>query len=276
MRTSESLWLQRIVVAPGAALLLASACEQAPPPLDDGPVAIASASDGELDAELLVLGGRGLAVGRNSIGLRLSEQESGAVIDAASITQAWLMTMDSESHGCPDQDPGGAADDEGLFPAAVVLPMATSAGGSWSSTVTVQVDGGAAHELAFSDLTVANSDRAQMLTGSDGGTYLVSLSFTDGVAPAVDPVAGDNPILVTAHSQAGPTEFDAADDLVVGIAADMPSMGHGSSTPSSASLRGDGEYQGSVDLSMPGAWVVTVTLQRAGEALGVAEFDVTL
>lgn len=276
MRTSDPTWLERIVVAPGAALLLATACEQAPPPLDDGPVAIASDSDGELEAELLVLGGRGLAVGRNSIGLRLSEQESGAVIDAATITQAWLMTMDSESHGCPDRDPLDAADEEGLFPAAVVLPMPTSAGGSWSSTVSVQLDGGAAHELAFSDLTVANSDRAQVLTGDDGGIYLVSLSFTDGVSPAVEPAAGDNAILVTAHSQAGPTEFDAADDLTVSVAADMPSMGHGSSTPSSASPRGDGDYQGSVDLSMPGAWVVTVTLQRAGEALGAVDFDVTL
>ena len=277
MRGSEAWWKAHARILAAVPIFGLAACpSEAPPPPEGGPVTVASASDGVLSVDLLVRAAAGLAVGRNTVGLRVTEDATGEAIAAATITPSWVMTMAGETHGCPHRDPVGAADAEGLFPAVVVLPMPSSTGGTWASTVTVRRDDGAEHSLIFPDLTVANSEGARTVVGTEGVSYLVSLSFAEGDAPAREAEVGDNAVLVTAHAQRGPTDFEAVDDLAVSVAADMPSMGHGSSTPSSATARGDGEYAGQAELSMPGAWVVTVTLQRAGESVAVAEFDVAL
>lgn len=257
-------------------LLGLAACQPEAPPAQEGPIVVASASDGALAVDLLVRAAAGLAVGRNTVGLRVTDEASAAAVTAASISQSWVMTMEGETHGCPHRDPVGPADEDGLFPAVVVLPMSSSAGGRWDSTVTVRRDDGAEHSLLFPDLPVANSDGARTVVGSDGVSYLVSLSFAEGDEPAREATVGDNAVIVTAHAQRGPTDFEDVDDLSISLAADMPSMGHGSSTPSSASSQGNGEYAGRAELSMPGAWVVTVTLQRAGASVAALEFDVAL
>lgn len=271
MRTSESPAFGLLPGVAAAALLCVSCVEHPDTRLGD-PVSLATTSDGAIAAELVARAAAGLMVGRNSLGLRATDEATGERVTAAAVSWSWQMSMAGSTHGCPHRDLPTAADDQGYFDGFVVLPMASSAGGAWSSTVTIRPETGGEHVLTFDELPVANSDRAQTLAGSDGTSYLVSFSLADGA----DPVAGDNAVVITAHAEEGPTDFRDVDDLTITLAADMPSMGHGSSATVTATSTGHGEYEGVVELSMPGAWAVTATLKRGGVTLGLATFEIDL
>lgn len=261
------------------AVLAGTACLEAAPPEQLAPVVVASASDGQVTADLLVRGAAGLSTGRNTIALRLTDDATGAPITAAAITQRWHMAMAPTSHGCPAPDPAGVADEDGLFLGTVVLPMPSVGGAPWGVTLTVMPAlpaGAAEHVLELADLAVAASDRVRLVDGDDGGRYLVTLSFAEGAAANGAPALGDNAYVLTVHTQSGELDYTAVEDATVQAVAEMPAMGHGAAAPPAPAHRDDGEYVGAVDLSMPGAWRVTFTLARAGAPLGVVAFDLEL
>lgn len=262
----------------GAALagaLATCACLQ-PPPVDDGAVSVASVSDGELSLELLVRGSTSLRAGRNTILLALHDDATDEPVRAATITQAWQMSMPDVTHGCPARNPPSTTSDDGRYPASVVLPMASSTTAIWSNRVTVAAAGGAEHLLVFTELPVAPSDRAITLEADDDRSYLVTLSFAEGAGDTLAPTLGANPYILTVHEQSGAMSYTPVDDVAVQVSADMPAMGHGADTPAPPAYDAEGEYAGTVELSMAGAWRVSFALSRAGAQLGVVAFDVSI
>ncbi|MCC7070530.1 MAG: FixH family protein [Deltaproteobacteria bacterium] len=257
-----------------AIVLAACACLE-PPPVDEGPVSIASVSDGELSLELLVRGSASLRAGRNTILLALRDEASDEPVRAATITQAWQMTMPEMTHGCPARNPITGTTDDGRYPAAVLRPRASSTTATWSNRVSVATGGGAEHLLVFTDLPVAPSDRAITLEGADGASYLVTLSFAEGTSDNHEPALGANPYILTVHEASSALSYAPVSDAALQVSADMPAMGHGADTPP-PSYDAEGEYVGAMELAMAGAWRVSFALSRAGVPLGVAAFDLSI
>lgn len=86
------------------------------------------------------------------------------------------------------------------------------------------------------------------------------------------PRVGHNPFAVTvAYQDGGPIT-----DLTVTVVPDMPSMGHGSSGNVDPTHVGDGRYEGSANLTMPGEWRIVLDFVRDGEPVGSVEYAISI
>lgn len=256
-----------------AVLALLAACgPESDPPDDNTPTLqeIATADDGTLEVTLLAP--RELRVGRNVVTYRVEELSTGAPVTDAVVTHLPVMHMAAHSHTCPFVEPVATEATGGEYVGEIVFNMAGGEMGRWDNTVTV-LTGGEAREVVFANLTVAETDARRDLVvevGEESHRYILTLDFD------AEPKVGMNAFVLTAHRRMGMMSFPAQTDLSITMIPEMPTMGHGSSGNVDPTHEVNGNYAGSVNLTMPGYWTLDFEVRRGEELLGTVRWDLTL
>lgn len=234
---------------------------------------LSAAESGTLKLELYTRGP--LEVGRNEVAYRLVDTATNTEVTHATLTQKPLMTMTDKSHTCPVIEPATVADAEGRFSGGTMTPTMPSGDlGTWSLDVDVLREGETtATTLSFGTLPVterAIPARKDLVVGD--AKYIVMLNFLYGA-----PKVGSNDVIVTVHQ---PLEmgwkFVPQTGLAIKMTPEMPTMGHGSSGNVDPAELGNGEYRGTVNFSMAGAWRLTFDVSRDGVAVGQVVYEFTL
>ncbi len=223
---------------------------------------IMSTDDGEINVELLAE--NDLAIGRTLVWYRVTDASDGNQIADATVTQTPLMVMMDFSHSCPEVDPAGPANSDGLYPAKIVFTMPTSADGAWNDTIIVTRAGETTeHTLVLENLPVADADHRKTFEFAEGAdTFLAFVTLNNAAAWT----AGENPYILTVHYRKTMMDFPPMEDVTVSVTV-TPAGG----TPVDAAaptLDIDGEYLGSIDLPETGTYAVTFTFTRSGSSLG--------
>lgn len=280
MNRTKNRWMSAGLLL-GAALLGGCEADDASPPTADAATtqdaagdasvgaqlqSLAKATQGNTEVELLATGP--LAVGYNRVYYRVAVD--GKALTAGTVEQKPLMDMGMHQHACPVEQPGQAADADGLFAAAVLPQMASGMGGSWSMDVVVTPADGQPTTVALGSLAVAASPWSKTLAVGEGemkDRYTVTLRW-----PA-KPKVGSNSYDVLIHKMsADMMQFSPVADATLADKVEMPSMGHGS--PGNVTPAGQGGvYSGKINLTMPGDWRLTLTVSAGGSKLGDAVFD---
>ena len=124
------------------------------------------------------------------------------------------------------------------------------------TTLTATPPGGEPHAFTFTSVPVAASDaRRDLVVGEE--KFIVTLNFD--AAPAV----GLNTFVLTVHKKSM-HGFMPQTTLTVGVEPEMPTMGHGSSGNVAPVHVANGNYAGTVNLTMPGLWTIDFTLGELG------------
>lgn len=268
------------LAAPRSALTLALtallACGAPPVPAEPSVEApdsevqplLSARSDG---LTVTLLATRPLSVGLNAVFYEIVR--NGAPVTRATVAQRPVMNMTSMKHSCPLVDPPAEANAHGRFEGQLVFTMPSSEDETWDLSLEVTLPGETVPStVTFERLAVADS-RARKSVTLDGVMHVVTLTF-DG-----QPKVGKNKYSVTVHrpETAEKMRFLPAVDLALVGTPEMPSMGHGSSgNVNPVHVRG-GVYQGTVNFSMLGDWVLHLTLKGAnGAALGTLDWSFML
>jgi YtkA-like len=250
-----------------AALALAGC--GAPAAQHDEPEARASATTGSLTVTLL--SHQPLAVGLNEVFYDITRD--GAPVTEAAVVQKPVMNMATMKHACPLVNPEGAANHHGQFEGKLVFTMPSSELETWDLTLEVTPEGDAAPTLVKLEALAVADSAARKSVDLFGQAHVVTLTF-DG-APRV----GSNPYFVTVHRPENMMKmtFLPVTDLTLVATPQMPSMGHGSSGNVNPTHVGGGVYEGTVNFSMAGDWVVHLELVGAGDTvLGTLEWPFEL
>jgi len=122
--------------------------------------------------------------------------------------------------------------------------------------------------LAGTVACTQSPDRAKVVAQKTAAVGPVVLAMENGATP---PVTGSNSITVSVKETDGMPIDDATvtGDLFMPV---MESMGH---TAVPFKPDGNGRYTGQGNLSMAGAWQITVTVTRAGQTLATRTFNLT-
>lgn len=231
---------------------------------------LGTVDDGTVVAEFLAE--KPLAVGLNRVAYRLSKKSDGSAITRAAILQEPLMTMPMHSHTCPETDPAGVAEADGVFLGKINFNMAGGADGTWSNTVKVTPEGDTTqHTLTFPNLSVAASTAGAMMKFNDGTAdvyYILSLNNEKGWKP------GPNQYLLAVHHRQSLMAFPPVSDLTI-----TATLAEGTGTPAdvAAPTYGqDGEYAGTLHMPTAGNWKVTFTFKRGDTVLGTTSWTLQL
>lgn len=183
-----------------------------------------------------------------------------------------MMDMGSMAHAAPFENPGSTDAINGLFPCAVVFQMPGEMG--WELTVHVHNHhSGGEGEVTF-PLSVAAPvlARTHVVTAQDGTDDKYIISY---VQPR-DPKVGVNDFELTIHTRASMMSFPAATGLSIEMEPFMPSMGHGSPNNVNPVHTANGHYNGSVNFTMTGTWVIDLTLLNGTDTVySGASFEIT-
>lgn len=257
-----------------ASLLAALAgCGSGKPAPSSALSTVATVQAADLTVELL--SERPLAVGLNALSFRITRTASGAPVSGAALSVQPMMVMTAgHAHSAPVIGKPTESSEAGVYLAKVVFSMASGPEGTWSLKVTSA--GEPAVNADLTELAVAATSLAQSFESpsttdaTKTDRYLVTLNFLETAK------VGANPIAVTVHRKQDMMMFPPVTDLSIGMVPEMPSMGHGSSGNVAPTHSADGVYEGTVSLSMGGAWRITLTPTRGTTILATLTFDVTI
>lgn len=220
---------------------------------------IASTENDAFKAELL--SARDLHVGRNVVSYRVTTIDGDLVTDATlahETTMHMHMGEHMHSHSSPSVDPG----EDGV--GEIIFTMAADDHGTWDVALTVTRPGEEPTTLTFESVPVAESDaRKDLVVGET--KYIITLNFDSGVK------VGMNPYVLTVH-EVGEHDFAAQTALDIGFEPEMPTMGHGSPNNVKPVHKANGNYEGVVNLTMPGLWHLDFTLGDLGSVQYAIDF----
>jgi hypothetical protein len=203
--------------------------------------------------------------GYNKLYIKLTKVSTGEIIRNARVSMTPVMDMGMHSHSAPsEQPPHTAAGD--VFPAGIVFVMS----GMWTIDLDVRTENGEPLAAVSLPVSVVESDRARVVSGTDGKTYIISMGCLCGAS------VGINDIEFTVHSTEDMMSFLPAEDLSPVMTPDMPSMGHGSPNNVNPVHRAIGHYEGKVNFTMKGEWRITLEVRRGTETLATTSFMTTL
>lgn len=240
-------------------LLLACGQESTNPPDDATLKTIATAANEALKAELLSKGD--LRVGRNVVAYRVTTTD-GDLVTGATLAHETTMHMEKHSHSSPSVDP----DADGV--GEIIFTMPSGELGTWDVALTVTRAGEEPRTLTFDSVPVADSDARKDLVVGEGDEmkkYIVTLNFDAPVK------VGLNPFVLTVH-QGGMHGFMPQKALDVTFTPEMPTMGHGSPDNVDPVHKANGNYEGVVNLTMPGLWHLDFIVGELGAVQYAIEF----
>lgn len=194
-----------------------------------------------------------LSVGYTRLYAEVKDQ-TGTIIDNATVEYAPLMDMGMMQHACPVEQPIFNSNSNYYEGAAVF--MMSSVGGTWY--LDVIVNGSPANfTLNIADAPTGIKE-VGTYSGTDGVNYIVSLK-----RPVTWSV-GSNDLVVLLHKRQDMMHFPAVDSMEILFTPEMVSMGHGSTGNVDPVSIGNGYYQGIANLSMSGDWRFHFELKKNG------------
>lgn len=254
--------------------LLFAACEKdednIPEEMNFQPVVKANSEAGLFSVELMAK--ETLFQGYNKLYLDIRKSSGNSRVTQASVKLRPLMHMTTMTHAAPVENPLPTVGDEGYFEGAVVFIMPSNPDEGWTLEVAIDAEG----QKDTVDLTIPEvrgleeAREFNAVSEATGRTYFVSL-----VEPSA-PKVGMNDIEFTVHYRENMLSFPAAEDLLIAIEPEMPSMNHGSPNNVNPVHTGNGHYKGKVNFTMTGWWRVNIDLSQGGQAIGEnLSFDIT-
>jgi len=214
-----------------------------------------------------------LFVGYNKLYLSISEESSGNRVDEAEIELKPMMHMVTKEHSAPFENPGMVVNEDGYFEGAVVFIMPSNPDEGWSLDLELEISG--TETTASLDIPVVkNLDEAckvKVTSEIDGTIY-----FLSRVEP-MDPKVGINDCIFCVHYKESMMSFPAAEDLIITIDPEMPSMEHGSPNNVNPAHTSNGHYEGKINFTMTGWWRVHIKLMKNNLVVDEDAFlDITL
>ncbi|MBK1439886.1 FixH family protein [Parapedobacter sp. ISTM3] len=187
--------------------------------------------------------------------LKLTHADSSPVT-GADVSFSPFMDMGMMSHAAPYVQPKELA--AGWYRGSVVFIMADAAdmGSGWLLDVMVPGEG-ATDSLRFKLPVEEAAVTRTMAIDATEGRFFLSLLMPDSVP------AGAHKAAFMLHG-IDHDAFPATDGYTIRLETYMPDMGHGSSDNQDARGKGDGYYEGRIDLSMAGLWEIRATLHKDG------------
>jgi copper chaperone NosL len=114
-----------------------------------------------------------------------------------------------------------------------------------------------------------DATRVQRVETAESGESILVTALNGPDRPV-----GTQPFVLLIGREGPDGGLEPVEDLDVLIEPSMPSMGHGSQGNVHPEPAGAGRYEGPINLTMPGPWIVHVTLQRGG--VDIAALDLGL
>lgn len=194
-----------------------------------------------------------LSVGYSRLYAEVKDQ-TGTIVDNATVEYAPLMDMGMMQHACPVEQPG-FNNNSNFYEGAMVFTM-SSATGTWYLEVLVN-GSPATFTLNVADAPLGIKE-VGTYSGTDGINYIISLKRP--VAWSV----GSNDLVVLLHKRQDMMHFPVVDSMELVFTPEMVSMGHGSTGNVDPVSIGSGYYQGIASLSMSGDWRFHFELKKNG------------
>lgn len=229
---------------------------ETPEPAPPGAFAVrATAQAGDFEAKLFAK--TELHVGRNVVRYEVYDP-NGSRLTEAEFSHSTTMHMHGHEHSSPSIDPGNHGEGE------IVFTMPSGEMGTWDVALTVRRTGEDDLVFVFESVPVRESTaRKDLVVGET--KYIVTLNFEGPF------VVGQNPFVLTVH-EVGHHDFPPVETLEVTMTPEMPTMGHGSPDNVQPVHKSNGNYEGSVNLTMPGLWHLDFKLGDLGTVEYALEF----
>jgi hypothetical protein len=213
----------------------------------------------------------GLTTGYNQLYIAAYDSITGAAINDSHIHIHPHYEAGETMHSCPVFEPDAIAVD-GLFPIGIVFTdPADEALAQWEVNLRFHNHNNNKFGKAVYNVSVKQHDPVRIHTfETEGGDHYCLSYVLDGEAKV-----GVNTIKVFAfRMEEG--EFVPAEDLVIDLNPEMPSMGHGSPNNVDPTLTSPGIYEGKVNFTMSGAWSIHLDISDGDLFIGTKAFDVVV
>jgi len=250
-------------------------CEKNDDPENNNPelVLITSAITDGQTFEVSLYARDTLFEGYNPLYVSVKKDPSVTQITEATLTFGPLMDMIDMVHAAPFENPGSTANEDGLFEGAVVFIMPSSGMMGWTLDINVRTLD--QDETAILEIPIVKSldepRKINVISQLDETKYFVSL-----LRP-LEPEVGINDCEFTVHYKESMMSFPPAEDLVIEIEPEMPSMEHGSPNNEHPVHVSNGHYTGKVNFTMTGWWRIHLDIMKDGSMVTDDAFmDITL
>lgn len=217
-----------------------------------------------------------LFVGFNKVYIKVTDKNSAQSVDQATLVLHPLMDMVTFSHACPVENPASTPNTEGYYEGVILFSMPGI--NSWSVSADVTVNG-KTETVKFELPKVIASIPVQKIVMIDSVMTNGTLKLVKYPISIVKPdewKVGMNTFEVTIHQMQDMMTFPIANDFIVEITPEMPSMGHGSPNNINPVYTSLGHYVGKVNFTMTGPWRVNMLIKKSSWTKAKkAYFDIT-
>ena len=236
-------------------------------------VTISSAFSEDESYELVLYARDTLFEGYNKLFISVADANTGNMITEANLALRPMMHMVDKNHAAPCENPAGVVNEDGYFEGAAVFIMPSNPDEGWVLNVDLDVNG--SETTAVLDIPVVRyleeARKIKVTSAIDETIYFVSL-----VEP-MDPKVGINDCIFCIHYKESMMSFPAAEDLIMEIEPEMPSMEHGSPNNVNPVHTENGHYAGKINFTMTGWWRVHLTLKKGEDIVCDDKYmDITL
>ncbi|WP_066223468.1 hypothetical protein [Formosa haliotis] len=195
--------------------------------------------------------------GYNDVTVRIKDESTDMYIENYTIT-SWMPKMDmgTMEHACPHSNFENTENTNTLKHAMVIYQMTFEDGSGWSLDFDIMIND-ISYNLS-SPITVTQSELKNVttFTGADETKYILAY-----IAPQ-DPIIGSNDLNLGLYKMESMMSFPIVKDYSITLDPRMPSMGNHSS-PNNEDLTYTSDnmmYQGKLNLTMSGYWVLNLQL----------------
>lgn len=258
-----------------ALLALAQACSDDNDEMDpsNGMVEVATVAvpDSDYKVVMYMEEGQSPVVGYNEFSLGLYTNDGEWLSNAhLSIMPMMYMTEMDMMHSAPYEADAHDASMDMMQTFATVFVM-PSAMGDWTLDVTImEMDTDFQGEVKI-PVTVASPELTRLKSAvSNETSYFITM--IDNSDFAVD----SNDIEFTVHKRESMMSWPAVEGLTIEIEPEMPAMGHGSPNNVDPVHTENGHYQGTVNFTMTGDWVINVIVKDGDTIILEDAFEVVL
>ncbi len=231
-------------------------------------IAFAAVPDSDFKVVMYMAEGTSPKVGYNDFSLGLYTKDGEWLSNAhLSITPMMDMTDMDMMHSAPHEADEHDASMDMLQTFATVFVM-PSMMGNWTLDVSVmEMDSDFQGKVSL-PVTVTVPELTRLKSTAEG--YWISMVNNPDFA--VD----SNDIEFTVHKRESGMSWPAVEDFTIEIEPEMPAMGHGSPNNVNPTHVGNGHYQGTVNFTMTGDWVINVTVMDGDVLILEDSFEVVL
>ncbi len=250
-----------------AGLVAASACSAPAPSSDHTYQPVGASQIGDLTVEMSADGA--IHTGLNRLAVDITSKDGHSIQDSAIEFAPFHLDAQGTRHSAPVLGQP-EKDTEGRYWIQTVFPEASDALRPWLAEVRVSRPDQATVTMQLSDIQVEDTDQTRTFTGPDHVTYLLSFNAVEAWK------VGRNPVTATLHRVASASDYVPIEDATFSMDPIMIQMGHGA--PGSEAPRGtsDGRYEGELNLTMQGAWAITLNIFRDGKFVSEQAFKIAV